>query len=172
MLQQFAQSLDTTVPVIGARSRPTGFIAGTLIRTPEGDMPVEYLLAGDLIETLNNGVVELRGTSLIEVRSLDVVTISPTALGQTDARPGRDLVVPVNQQVLVHDWRAQILHGQDAMLTPASSLVDDHKVTRETRQSVRLIRLHFDKPQILWADGLELASARTRAPQVHTGTLH
>lgn len=154
------------VPLVGARSRPTGLTAGTLIRTDEGDYPVEYLLAGDMIETVNNGLVELRGTSLVEAREIDVVQFSS---GYTDSRGHplrRDLVVPINQQVLVNDWRAQILHGQDTMLTPASSLVDDLRITRQKRDRLRLIRLHFDIPQVIWADGMEVASARTNAPTV------
>jgi len=145
------------VPLVGTHSRPSGLVAGTLIRTDEGEFPVEYLLAGDMIETENNGLVELRGTSLAEARDIEVVRFS---------RPDGDLVVPINQQILVNDWRAQILHGQDTMLTPASSLVDDHTVTRHKIESLRLIRLHFDQPQVIWADGLEVASARTRAPNV------
>lgn len=172
MLQLFTSSLDPVVRLVGARSRPTGLVAGTLIRTAEGEFPVEYLLAGDLIETANNGTVELRGTSLVEARDVDVVMISADAMGDPLTRPAHDLVVPVSQQVLVHDWRAQILHGKAAMLTPASSLVDDVQVIRQTRARVRLIRLHFDQPQVIWADGLQVASARTRAPQVHSGALH
>lgn len=172
MLQQFITSLAPEVKLVGARSRPTGLVAGTLIRTAEGEFPVEYLLAGDMIETANNGLVELRGTSLIEAREVDVVMISADAMGDPLARPAHDLVVPVQQQVLVHDWRAQILHGQTSMLTPASSLVDDVQVIRQTRARVRLIRLHFDQPQVIWADGLQVASARTRAPRMHTGLLH
>jgi len=172
MLQQFSDSLAQAVPLVGARARPTGLVAGTLIRTAEGEFPAEYLLAGDMIETANNGLVELRGTSLIEARALDVVSISTNAMGDPLTRPAHDLVVPIHQQVLVHDWRAQILYGQDAMLTPASSLVDGMHVTRQTRDRVRLIRLHFDKPQVVWADGLQVASARTRAPGVHAGLLH
>ena len=172
MLQQFVSSV-APVPLVGGRSRPTGLLAGTLVRTSEGELPVEYLLAGDMIDTVDNGLVELRGTSLVEAQDIDVVSIAPTAEGWAASRPAHDLVVPVSQQVLVHDWRAQILHGQDSMLTPASSLVDDRHVTRQTRERVRLIRLHFDKPQVLWADGIEVASARTRAPSVRDrGLLH
>ncbi|MCW1932678.1 Hint domain-containing protein [Pararhodobacter zhoushanensis] len=150
------------LPLATRRSRPTGLVPGTLVRTRDGEMPVEFLLAGDLIETAD-GLVELRGTSVLAARDVDVVVIEPgapvAAVGQ-----GRALVVPVDQQVLVSDWRAMILHGQAQMLTPASSLVDDLLVRRETRAAVPLIRLHFDTPQVIRADGIEVASASTRAP--------
>ncbi|MCB1404976.1 MAG: Hint domain-containing protein [Rhodobacteraceae bacterium] len=172
MLHQVTASL-APVPLVGAAARPTGLVAGTLIRTTEGEFPVEYLLAGDLIETVNNGAVELRGTSLVEARDVDVVSFTDDRSSRAPDGARRRLVVPVNQQILVHDWRAQILHGQDAMLTPASSLVDEVQVTRQRRARLRLIRLHFDTPQVIWADGVEVASARTRAPAIRgPRTLH
>ncbi|WP_165814399.1 Hint domain-containing protein [Pararhodobacter oceanensis] len=167
MFQQFTPSL-VPVPRVSARARPTGLLAGTVVRTADGELPVEYLLAGDRVATVSNGLVELRGTSLVEAQDIDVVCFAPSALGRL-----RDLVVPMHQQVLVHDWRAQILHGRDSMLTPAASMVDDLHVTRERREAVRLIRLHFDDPQVLWADGLKVASAPTPAPGIlATGLLH
>ena len=150
------------LPLASRRSRPTGLIPGTLVRTSQGEMPVEFLLAGDIIET-PEGRVELRGTSVLAARDVDVVVIEPGAAVAAVGR-ARALTVPVDQQVLVNDWRATILHGQSQMLTPASSLVDDMLVRRETRAAVQLIRLHFDTPQVIWADGIEVASARTRAP--------
>lgn len=163
MLSHFAVQLP---PVAHAtrRSRPTGIVAGTLVRTADGDLPVEFLLAGDIVMT-RNGPRELRGTSLVMGHEIEVVVIEPGApvSGATMSRP---VTLPADHQVLVRDWRATILHGQSEMLTPASSLVDDGLIRRETRATARLIRLHFDTPQIVWADGVEVASARTRAPEI------
>ncbi len=150
------------LPRATPRSRPTGLVPGTLVRTTEGALPVEFLLAGDRILT-RNGPVELRGTSVLDAVDVAVVVIDPAAAVGEGLR-SRAVVVPVHQQVLVRDWRAMILHGQAQMLTPASSLVDDLLVRRETRAALRLIRLHFDAPQVIEAEGIALASARTRAP--------
>ena len=160
MHSQLALSLPT-LPRATARSRPTGLVPGTLVQTDEGALPVEFLLAGDRILT-RNGPVELRGTSVLQAIGAEVVVIEPAA--QAPGRAGAALVLPVSQQVLVQDWRAMILHGTECMLTPASSLVDDLSVRRESRTTLRLIRLHFDAPQVFWAHGMEVASARTRAP--------
>ncbi|WP_417628795.1 Hint domain-containing protein [Pararhodobacter aggregans] len=157
MLPQLAPRLPP-LPLATRRSRPTGLLPGTLVETAEGPMPVEFLLAGDRIRT-RNGLVELRGTSVLEALSVEVVVIdSPAATG---GEAGAPLTLPANQQVLVRDWRAMVLHGQDEMLTPAASLVDDLFVRRETRARLRLIRLHFDAPQVFSAGGHEIASART-----------
>lgn len=172
MLQPIIAPQSSHVPMAPRLSRPTGLVPGTLVRTPEGELPVEYLLAGDKVYTVNNGIVEIRGTSVVEVTEIDMISIAPTAFGGEHGRPSRDLEVPFSQQILVKDWRAQ-LHGEDSILTPASSLVDNVKVRRESRENVRLIRLHFDQPQVIWADGIEIASARTRAPITRSiGLLH
>ena len=161
-----SQILSTLPPVVHAsrRSRPSGLLPGTLVQTTEGEIPVEFLLAGDIVLT-RKGPVELRGTSAVMARDVDVVVIRPGApVGGVAAKVA--VTLPADQQVLVSDWRATILHGQSEMLTPASSLVDDVLVRRETRARQRLIRLHFDAPQVIRVGGVEVASARTRAPNV------
>ncbi|WP_068304973.1 Hint domain-containing protein [Pararhodobacter sp. CCB-MM2] len=161
MLHQLVPQL-APLPRVTRRSRPTGLTEGTMVMTSEGAIPVEFLLSGDKILT-RNGLIELRGTSVLQALEMDVVVIDPEAACQTD--PLADtMVLPASQQVLVRDWRAMILHGQEEMLTPVSSLVDDITIRRETRKSLRLFRLHFDAPQVIKAGGLELASARSRAP--------
>ena len=155
------------IPVVHQRERPTGFLEGTLIRTAEGDQPVEYLLAGDRIVTRDNGVCELRGTSTLVACDIDVVTFRP-ATGDENAEPL--LVVPAMQQVAVDDWRAQVVFEQPSLATPAGSLIDGMHVKRETRKLVRLFRLHFDSPQMVLSNGFYLASEKTRAPQPFGGT--
>jgi hypothetical protein len=135
-------------------------VAGTLVDTTEGPLPVEYLLAGDRIVT-PDGPVELRGTSVLEARDVDVVVIAP---GSGENSPNRPLTLPASQPVVLRDWRAQLIHGTDSMLTPATSLVDGVAITRERRESLRLVRLHFDTPRMICANGMQVASARRRAP--------
>lgn len=165
MLQQIFEPV-APLPIVAGRRRPTGLAAGTLVRTEDGEMPVEFLLAGDRIATADNGFVQLRGTSVLDARDIDMITI---ARGTTDAgcsAPSKDLHLPACQQVRINDWRAMILHGAETMMTAASSLVDDVAVTRARVARVRLFRLHFDAPQVVIANGVELASAIKRAPRV------
>lgn len=156
------------IPVVHQRERPTGFLEGTLIRTAEGDQPVEYLLAGDRIVTRDNGVCELRGTSTLVACDIDVVSFLPADAGADTAEPL--LVVPAMQQVAVDDWRAQVVFEQPSLATPAGSLIDGARVKRETRKLVRLFRLHFDSPQLVLSNGFFVASEKTRAPLPFGGT--
>lgn len=159
------------IPVVHQRERPTGFLEGTLIRTADGDRPVEYLLAGDRIVTRDNGIRELRGTSTLVACDIDVVAFLPaeTAGSETEAEPL--LIVPSMQQVAVEDWRAEVVFEQTSLATPAGSLVDGLRVRREKRKLVRLFRLHFDSPQMVQSNGFFLASEKTRAPQPFSGNL-
>ncbi len=155
------------IPVVHQRERPTGFLEGTLIRTAEGDQPVEYLLAGDRIVTRDNGICELRGTSTLVACDIDVVTFHPANEAEEGAEPL--LVAPAMQQVAVDDWRAQVVFEQPSLATPAGSLIDGVHIKRETRKLVRLFRLHFDSPQLVLSNGFYLASEKTRAPQPFGG---
>jgi hypothetical protein len=163
MLQQISFDQSPVIVTQGAL-RPIGFLPGTMIRTPQGDTPVESLLAGDIVLTAQGDWVELRGTSVLNARRLDVVRVSAKQPKDAAVTPERDLVLPVDHPVLVSDWRAQVIFGQSQMLTSAASLVDDCHVTRETRRAQRLTRLHFDTPQVILANGVPAASARDRAP--------
>ncbi len=150
------------LPVTGRGSRPLGVPASTLIRTAEGDLPVEYLSAGDMVLTRGNGLQRLLSVAAVMARDVDVVHFTPRALGR--ANGARPLVIPVAQQVLMHDWRARIVYGSDSILTPAASLVDGASVQRRRLKSLNLFQLHFEQPQVIWANGIKLASARTAAP--------
>ena len=155
-------------PIVRAGLNPVGFAPGTMIDTPDGRAPIESLMAGDKILTAAGDIVELRGTSQIEAHGIDVVRISPAGLGDVTKRPNRDLVLPVSQPVQMADWRAKVVSGADTMLTEAGSLVDGVLVTRETRASIVLTRLHFDTPQVVLADGLPVGNTRVRVASVAT----
>lgn len=152
-------------PLLSRHARPVGLTEGTLVATEDGPLPVEFLLAGDRIMTAA-GLVELRGTSVFMAQDAEVIVIDPGAPLAGETVRDRPLVVPAHQQILVRDWRASILHGRAEMMTPAASLVDDALIRRETRSRLRLFRLHFDTAQVIHANGVAVASARTRAPEV------
>ncbi|KPQ06807.1 MAG: Hint domain [Rhodobacteraceae bacterium HLUCCA12] len=158
------------IPVVHQRERPTGLLEGTLIRTEDGDRPVEYLLAGDRIVTRDNGLCELRGTSTLVACDIDVIAFLPADAKPDNPEVEPQLVVPAMQQVAVDDWRANVVFERDTLATPAGSLVDGKRVRREKRKLVRLFRLHFDSPQMIVSNDFFLASEKTRAPEPFSGT--
>lgn len=162
-MPQLLQLKSLSIPVVHQHERPTGFVEGTPVMTDEGERPVETLLAGDRVMTRDNGLVELRGTSTLVACDIDLIGFWPEGADPTAGPPLLNL--PSMQQVAVADWRAQVLYESDSILTPAGSLVDGLRVLRRKRGLLRLVRLHFDTPQLVLSQGFALASEQTRAPQ-------
>lgn len=137
---------------------PAGISAGTGIRTLDGVLPVEFLEPGDRIVT-RSGARRLVAVSVQKHRGPGLVRIHATTLGHD--RPERDLLVGEAQLLLIRDWRAKALFGQEVAAIPAARLADGEFIRRETKQSphaqVRLYTLRFDEDEVIWAEGLELA---------------
>lgn len=137
------QTLDAT----------TGIALGTRVMTLQGALPVEFLAAGDRVIT-RSGARALRAITVSVLRDVDIVEVAPGALGHD--RPERQLQLPAGQKVLVRDWRAQALYGAREAMVPVARLVDG-EFLRETRAAeLRLFRLVFDAPEVIYADGVEL----------------
>ncbi len=62
----------------------------------------------------------------------------------------------------MRDWRARALYGADVAAIPAARLVDG-----EFQFEARLLTLRFADPEVIWAEGLELAcmDMATAVPQ-------
>ncbi len=113
------------------------FARGTLIDTPHGARPIDQLEDGDEILAIDGGVTQIswighRRVSGVELSldpKLQPVRIMAGALA--GGRPGQDLIVSQNHRLLVDDWRAPYLFGEDEILVPAKSLLNDTNVMQE-----------------------------------------
>ncbi|WP_300442842.1 Hint domain-containing protein [uncultured Mameliella sp.] len=131
---------------------------GTVVLTLDGALPVEYLTPGDRIITRDSGTARLVALRPRR-RRLPAVFVAPGSLGHM--RPDLTLVLPAAQEVLLRDWRARALFGKDRALVPLSRLIDGQFIRSAGEIDMQLVELAFDRPHILYADGLELASATT-----------
>ncbi len=132
----------------------TGLALGTRVMTLQGALPVEFLSPGDRVIT-RGGARVLRAVEVSVLRDVAVVEVAPGALGHD--RPEGRLCLPAGQPVLVRDWRAQALYGAAEATVPVARRADG-EFLRETRvEELRLFRLRFDAPEIVYADGVELA---------------
>ena len=83
----------------GDENCPVCFMAGTLIRTPHGEVPVEALKRGDLVVTADGRTVPViwLGKQTISTRFADPVRVLPIRVraGALDENvPSRDLLLP------------------------------------------------------------------------------
>lgn len=132
-------------------------VAGTTVLTLDGALPVEFLSPGDRVITRDSGTATLR-TVERAATMLPLIAIRAGTLGK--ARPEGDIRLPEWQEVLVRDWRAAALFGASSALVPALRLVDGTYIRALGPVEVETLRLVFDAPHILYAEGLELASGQ------------
>lgn len=135
-----------------------GFAPGTLIETEDGALPVEHLFAGDRVAVQGGGFATLRAITRVRALSSDVVVLAPgAAAGLT-----RSLTLAAEHPTLLDDWRAQVVFGQAAILTPAQARVDGVMVRRERRSVQTFLQLEFDRPQAICANGMWLGCGTVR----------
>lgn len=129
------------------------FAAGTLIAVPGREVPVEDLVCGDIIKTLDHGP---RALCKVLYRKLDFtagddprhkpIMFKPDALGP--GRPRRPLVVSPQHRMLVP------LPDGDEVLVPAKALTGRAgvRVMKGCRQ-ITYVHLVFDRHEIICAEG-------------------
>ena len=133
----------------------TGLAAGALVMTLEGEMPVDFLSAGDRVITRDSGMATVRSVRAKTI-TCDVVSIMAGSLGHT--RPERDVTLPADQRVLIRDWRAEAMTGQKQALIPARDLIDGEFVRVQAGVEVTLYEIELDRAHVIYADGLEVLS--------------
>ncbi|WP_420858659.1 Hint domain-containing protein [Marivivens marinus] len=133
-----------------------GLLAGAIVMTMEGELPIEHIAPGDRIITRDTGVAVLKE---MRIREEDVacIRIKAGSLGHT--RPDRDMVVAPDTLIHLRDWRAEALFGAKQVLVKASRLADGEFVAEQSKMRVKIYEMVFDKQHIIYADGVEMASA-------------
>ena len=129
-----------------------GIAAGTILATMDGYLPVDFLAAGDRVVT-RAGMRVIRAVA-VHRYSGAAVTITASALGHD--RPEQDLTLPASMPILIRDWRAGAIFGQDQAMVPAERLVDGEYISAGTVTGMRLFELMFDEPEVVYAEGVEL----------------
>ena len=139
-----------------AQETLTGICAGTTIMTLDGEIPVEHLSVGDRVITRDSGMAVLRDIK-VEKHRTQAIRIKAGSLGHT--RPDRDMIVAPQAQIHIRDWRAEALFGASAAMVSADRLVDGEYLAFQDTHELTLYTLTFDRQHILYADGVEMASA-------------
>jgi len=173
---QFAFTTDTSVPAESNRAKiydpSVGtpitewvcFAAGTLISTPFGEIPVESLKVGDLVQTKDDGLQKIRwtGSQRLPLTRGKVNCSTPVRFAANsfgDAVPNNNLVVSPQHRILVDGGMAELLFGEAEVLVPAKHLVNEKNITYACDlDSVLYVHIMFDKHQIITSNGLKSES--------------
>ncbi len=144
------------------------FTRDTLIRTDQGNRPIQTLTTGDMVLTIGNGLQAIRwaGRRRFDLAAMEhdpklrPVRILAGALGQ--GVPDRDLLVSRQHRMLVQSKIAQRMFGAAEVLIPAIKLtaLPGIFVDQEV-QEVEYFHLLFDRHEIIEAEGAPTESLFT-----------
>lgn len=157
--EQVVESVHTVLLVIC-------FTPGTKILTPNGEVAIENLVAGDRVVTRDHGAQEIVWIGATElspvhmdiIKNLRPILIKKGALAKD--LPTQDLRVSRQHRILVRDWRAEMMFGSEGgVLVPAFTLCNDSTIVEERpTQNVTYIHMAFNNHEIVYADGVETES--------------
>ena len=132
------------------------FVAGTLIRTPGGEVPVETLQPGDLVLTQDDGAQPLRWIGRRRVMAAG--DFAPIRIAAETFGAHRELLLSPLHRVLIRDSLAELLFGEREVLVAARDLVNDRSVRRIEGGEVEYVHILFDRHQVVFSEGLPTES--------------
>lgn len=151
----------------GHQARPpqhiftSGLAAGAIVTTLDGELPVEFLHAGDRILTVDRGMVRLRAITARPVMRNDLVRVRPRVMNPKSAVA--DFWVAAQQPILIRDWRAPVMFGRTRILVPAARLLDGEYLQRETGGGeTALFQLHFEEKHLIRVGGIDMPSTQLK----------
>lgn len=128
------------------------FVAGTRIATPQGQVPVQALIPGDLVLTRDEGPRPLRWIGRRQVPAEG--DLAPIHIRAGTFGDHGDLMVSPQHRILIAGARAELLFGEPEVLVAARDLVDGRRITRRQGGMVEYVHLLFDRHQVVLSEGL------------------
>ncbi len=130
---------------------PECFVAGSLIDTPNGAVPVEWLRAGDEVLTRDDGaqpILWAGGRHVVGLGNYAPVRFETGAIGNL-----RPLLVSQQHRMLIEGWRAELACGNPEVLVAAKHLVNGHSIRIVPTQRLYYVHLLLDAHHVLNAEG-------------------
>lgn len=143
----------------------TCFAEGVMIETGEGLTAVQDLAVGDAVLCGDGELRPARWVSKRIVTEAEMnshpefrpIRIRKDALAENV--PNADLVVSPQHRVLVNDWRAELMFGEEEVLVPAVHMINDRDILRDYNiNEVTYYHFMFDSHHTVWSNGMETES--------------
>ncbi len=132
------------------------FVAGTMIRTPDGEQPVETLVPGDMVMTRDEGAQPLRWIGSRRIAAAGAFAPIHIDAGTFSAHGA--LALSPLRRVLIRDSLAELLFGEGEVLVAARDLVNGNSVRSVEGGEVEYVHILFDRHQVVYSEGLETES--------------
>ncbi|MBS9718281.1 Hint domain-containing protein [Pseudohalocynthiibacter aestuariivivens] len=132
------------------------FVAGTMILTPDGEVPVETLEPGNLVITHDDGPQPVRWIGQRRVPAKD--NLAPICIKANTFGSHRELLVSPQHRILISDSLAELLFGEAEVLIAAKDLVNDYTVRSQEGGMVDYVHILFDRHQVVFSEGLATES--------------
>lgn len=149
------------------------FTRGARIRTTQGDVAVEDLVAGDLVETMDSGPQPIRwiGRRILSAGLLDATPrLRPVRIAKGALGASRDLMVSPQHRMLLSGERAEMMFGTDQVLAAAKDLVDGDMIHMGPVEDVEYFHILFDDHEIIFAEDVPTESFHPGEQALNTTT--
>lgn len=164
LAQKSSASVHANVMFMGVSEQvePVGFAPSiakqSLVETPGGLMPIEDLLCGDLVTTVDNGPQPIRWICERTVPTSGL--FQPLRLRAPFFGLKQDLLVAPEQRLVFENTEIEYLFGVESVLVEARHLGKNANVFRETNcnESISLFQLLFDHHEIIFVSGCQMES--------------
>jgi hypothetical protein len=142
-------------------ARSNLYYVGTLIATADGDVLVEDLKVGDLVETLDHGQQPLRWVGQRHLDALELTenaNLRPIRIRKDVVSAGEgvgDLIVSPQHRILIASKVAQRMFGNTEVLVPAKQLLAIEGVQiADDLEDVTYFHILFDQHEMVYANGV------------------
>lgn len=150
---------DGNVPY--ANMHPVCFARGTRIRTERGEVAVEDLAPGDMIETLDHGPQPLRWIGARRYSAGEVAahaSLTPVCVRAgaiAEGSPANDLVLSPQHRMLVSSKLVDRMTGHQDALIAVKKLVgiDGIAFGEHGAEGIEYFHLLMDRHELIWAEG-------------------
>jgi hypothetical protein len=152
---------NTATATDAAAYSVTCFVQGTLITTADGDIPVEDLKVGDLVQTRDSELQPLRwvGQRHLDARELtENANLRPIRIRKNVVSAGKgvgDLVVSPQHRILIASKVSQRMFGDTEVLVSAKQLLAINGVDIACDlEDVTYFHILLDQHEIVYANGV------------------
>lgn len=134
------------------------FTRGMRLLTPSGEVPVESLQVGDLVDTLDRGAQAIQWVGRSLVNSQPVI-FGPGSMDPTNGIPKRRLAVSPQHRMLIKSPVVQRIVGRPEALVPAIRCLPLPNISSgRSGRPVDYFHLMFTHHEIIWAEGCPVES--------------